>query len=346
MSFFDFVGALGAGGGEMARTISDIQRRKLEEQENMDRIAMQREQMAGLDRRFDAGISADTESARLLQEGREGAATTLFERDVSLNEDNSLTPDGAVEWLDMADRPSTIQAETERGWRQEDARTQAGFVSDANQQRFDFGETANDNQVIRDQDFIDLQRADNYAATQVAHIIGKSGGNPDMAREAVIGAGLATADDIEEALAAGTVMYQSMLSADGAFGMPRYPGMKAMEFGMENPPPVASSNVEAGDGNGIGTGGGIPERIGSAAAGVRGLLREGVGNQMDALGQTMRKPFNLESLQFGDATAKSLDARMMTAYRASQIRAALDRGEISEAQASEQLAALEAAGGN
>ena len=169
MSFFDFVGAMGAGGGEMARTISDIQRRKLEEQEAMDRIAMQREMMAGQDRRFDAGISADERAASLLAKAKFDAVQSAQDWEVESNEDMFYNPDGSVGFVDVANSRAG-QLNTLRGETDIETATRTNAFGEGRIRLDDLLRSESASNLL------DQQRSDTYTGRQIADIIGDFGG--------------------------------------------------------------------------------------------------------------------------------------------------------------------------
>ena len=352
----------------MARTISDIQRRKLEEQEAMDRIAMQREMMAGQDRRFDAGISADERAASLLAKAKFDAVQSAQDWEVESNEDMFYNPDGSVGFVDVANSRAG-QLNTLRGETDIETATRTNAFGEGRIRLDDLLRSESASNLL------DQQRSDTYTGRQIADIIGDFGGNPDMARGAILESGLATEDNVDVMLALGTEAYSDMLNEQGNFGMLRYPAAAALNFGLpaggaSSVPDPTVTDPPVVSGNGMGT----PERAGQIVGGIGNYF----GNQFreigdhygqgpliehitpshlgDQLGDLMDPGYQATQLNASMGTGDGLksawenraqgDGGMARFFRAKQIadlEAKYERREITEDQLEREITALEAA---
>ena len=354
MSFFDFVGALGAGGGEMARTISDIERRKLEEQENMDRIAMQREQMMSADARQQAGFDFNTNMF-----DAEGVRATEALAELRLYDD-TIDPrysvdaeTGETTFLPFNKTPEGEEAA---------ARRQGGLDVAAAGHDYNMGEIGARAAAVEDAAVASGERAETLRQETVrregmvmeaADILKRSGGGVHAARPRLKERWPNMSEDQLDEIQAMAVQYSEDLRRTGGFldmGDMSIPQAHYNPLSPNIPSEVPPPNVVPGDGNGVGASGGIPERIGAGAHGFGSVLRQGLANQVSGAKQWgqgfMENPY--QALQFGDDTARSVDARSAIAYKASAIDADLEAGIITREQADQRIAELEleAAGGN
>jgi hypothetical protein len=330
MSFFDFVGAMGAGGGEMARTISDIQRRKLEEQEAMDRIAMQREQMASADARQQAGFDFDTNMFDAEGVRATEALAESRRYDDQLNPNFSTDEDGNITHLPYG-------------------KTTAGI---AERKRF------KNNMAVQAQSNTDVlgQIAARAAAAEAAATALDTRGREATGRR---GAALEFISRLQdngmdmdatmgsygdeyppEVLDEISSMAAIMLEDRNAASLTVPESLGRIDYGSSS---VASS-VEGGGNTVLGGTEGGPsttwaQRLGSGAA---NLFPEGIAM---GFGATPDMPLPSNQEVSGWAGARTLESYRKT-QAANKIRSDLEAKIIDEATATRLLTQLEAAGGN
>ena len=321
MSFFDFVGALGAGGGEMARTISDIQRRRLEEQENMDRIAMQREQMAGLDRRQAAGFDHNTDMYDTEQSDRVAALAASRKYDLEAQAEQRIYDEAAEDT--RFGHNQTVQGEADAA-----EMAQIGARGTAQRGVLDYG-------AELDLNAAELGDAQSLMSRKFSSIIDSVDGDMNQAR-VLIEAEMDGADPATVDAALGrTLQYRQTSNADIL-------NPEARTTAETWPSPVASSDKIGGDIDLGGTGGGPsatwPQRIGRGAA-----------NMFPKIPSFMPTEGSFPMPSAGEVEGWA-GARTLEEYRkataANDIRARLDAGDITQELAARLIAELEAAGGN